>query len=815
MTGHFVGEIPLNVFVDLLRPAVDSPTPNVDFSEVPQGRGKEGSMYLPFMEAINKSQCCPSFVLKDTSTRKDTLTQAKPDCGLFHSSVAKKVRSSKYPMAMMDVPVEMKPQASQDAFKPTMNEGDAVGKEKEEPITNLTTRSIDHRGQQIDYAAQVLTLQHRSHVFSISIIGHHARLIRWDRAGALVSERFNYVDGYSNWLGEFLFRYEHATPEQRGYDVNVQKATEEEIQLLKTGVNEYLEKFPMYKDSELAATVNNSYPSYKVRVHGEATADSSHPGVVNEYIICQPFTEVSSLCGRATQGYLAWGVFENDLVFLKDTWRTDLEGVMSEAAVYAVLEKNFVPFLPSVLVSGDVCLSTGHVQCTLTQDYAEGYAWSRPTAWLRRHVRHRVVQHLALPLRMVRNSKELVRAIRNVLEVIKRAHEANILHRDISAGNIMLDKDFNGILNDWDHAINTLNTGEGHAYRTGTWQFMSIPVLQNAKKVHTIHDDVESAFWVFYYTALHYFSRDTTSAAPNMGIFDECDEVKESHRVVYKGGSKKLTTMISREIQGIIFESKPLTRAIHGFAAVISDYHVYCSALLPMNLNPSPDTTSFVYPFMKAVKTMENVDDILKIFDDAIASTDWPEVDDAVKDQYPKKTKIDTHRDIDKALHESFKQSFQSAGSAVIPPSQKASSSSALNPSASLDPASELPSNPLNRDQLPTANVKRLPLPTKQPRASEALREGLRSSTRAPIHHAKSLPVGSSAGLSTGTKRSHNDEEAGLEEGTSDGRVKRTRRAPKEMSPPSTRYNTRSRTRQASEEGKKKSGARSGSSRRK
>ncbi|KAI0693661.1 hypothetical protein BC835DRAFT_1352953 [Cytidiella melzeri] len=806
MTGHFVGEIPLNVFVDLLRPALDSPTPNVDFSEVPQGRGKEGSMYLPFMEAINKSQCCPSFVLQDTSTRKDTITQAKPDCGLFHSSVANKVHSSKYPMAMMDVPVEMKPQASQDAFKPAMNEGDAVGKEKEEPITNMTNRSIDHRGQQIDYAAQVLTLQHRSHVFSISIIGHHARLIRWDRAGALVSERFNYVDGSSNWLGEFLFRYEHATPEQRGYDVNVQKATHREIQLLKTGVNEYLEKFPMYKESELAATVNNSYPSYKVRVHGEAAADSSHPGVVNEYIICQPFTEVSSLCGRATQGYLAWGVFENDLVFLKDTWRTDLEGVMSEAAVYAVLQKNFVPFLPSVLVSGDVCLSTGHVQCTLTQDYAEGYAWSRPTAWLRRHVRHRVVQHLALPLRMVRNSKELVRAIRNVLEVIKRAHEANILHRDISAGNIMLDKDFNGILNDWDHAINTLNTGEGHAYRTGTWQFMSIPVLQNAKKVHTIHDDVESAFWVFYYTALHYFSRDATSAAPIMDIFDECHEVVEDHRLVYEGGLQKLSTMISRKIQAITFESKPLTRAIHRFATILSRYHRFCSDML----EEGADTVSFDHPFKKAATSMERVDDILEMFDDTIASSDWPEGDDAVEDQYPKKTKMDTHRDIDKALHESFKQSYQSANFAAVPPAQQASSSSALDPSASLDPASELPSSPLLRDQPSTANVKRSPLPTTQPRSSKALREGLRSSTRAPIHHAKSLPVGSSAGLSTGTKRAHKDEGAGLEEGTSAGSVKRTRRAPKEMSPPSsTRYNTRSRTRQASEEGKKKSGTRS------
>ena len=56
-------------------------------------------------------------------------------------------------------------------------------------------------------------------------------------------------------------------------------------------------------------------------------------------------------------------------------------------------------------------------------------------------------------------------------EVVKVAyHEAGILHRDISAGNIMLNLAFGGILNDWDHAINiSINAKiarEGHSYRT-------------------------------------------------------------------------------------------------------------------------------------------------------------------------------------------------------------------------------------------------------------------------------------------------------------------------------------------------------------
>ena len=52
-------------------------------------------------------------------------------------------------------------------------------------------------------------------------------------------------------------------------------------------------------------------------------------------------------------------------------------------------------------------------------------------------------------------------------KVVKVAyHEAGILHRDISAGNIMLNLAFGGILNDWDHAINAKADREGHSYRT-------------------------------------------------------------------------------------------------------------------------------------------------------------------------------------------------------------------------------------------------------------------------------------------------------------------------------------------------------------
>ncbi|KAI0089840.1 hypothetical protein BDY19DRAFT_941069 [Irpex rosettiformis] len=652
MTGHIVGEIPPETFVNLLPPVVGSAAPQVDFSKVPKGSGKEDKMYLPFVEAVKESSSCPGFVLRNTSTKKDAITHTKPDCGLFDSTINESDAKT-HSMSLMDIVVEIKPEEYQDAFHSTVNDGGVVKEEKAKSLSKMTNTSIKHRGQQIDYASQIMALQHRSHIFSISVIGHHARLIRWDRAGACVSERFNYANGSSNWLGEFLFRYANATREQRGFDHCVQKANKDEIDLLNAGVNDHLRKFhyPAHLDAELSRTVDESYPAYKVSVKDQATEKES------DYIICRPFTEVFSLCGRATRGYLAWGVLQHKLVFLKDTWRADSEvdGLLSEAEAYGILGglnlEVLASLLPIVLASGDVTLLDGTPQCTLTQDFADPkYQWFRPTAWLRKHLRHRVVQELALPLRMVRNSLELLKAIRNTLEVIKLAyHEGHVLHRDISIGNVMLNMDFNGILNDWDHAIRTSGAEdrEGHPYRTGTWQFMSVGILMNATKPHSIHDDVESTFWVLYYIALHYF--ECVSGQPNTQLFDEyIQTVKKNGQVYYTGGSAKSSAIIHRQIQEIIFRSQPLTRAIHRFAEILRKYHF--SQLLDDDDGP----TIAKQMTNTGEKVVGEVDAIIQIFDDAIASKDWPPNDAALENQFPQQQVMDSHREMAQARERSY-----------------------------------------------------------------------------------------------------------------------------------------------------------------
>lgn len=454
------------------------------------------------MEAIEASGCCPKFVLRNTSTKGDATSKVKPDCGLFVADGITEEAALGQCMSLMDIPIEFKPRVTDDAFHPEVNDAERVQEEwqsatatlKAEPdeFHKMTSSSIRNRGQQIDYATLVMALQHRTHVFSVSINGHKARLIRWDRAGACVSEAFDYIvtredrKTKTNWLAEFLFRYAHATPEQRGFDPNVKKAEDADVERLRNAVEEHTKAF-RYPDQlikQLKATVLPSYPAYNITTVRKTSKDKTEK---DQYIVCRPFFEVGSLCSRSTRGYLAYWVEKQKLVFLKDTWRVG--DSISEAEIYEHLAQHaeLRKYLPIIISCGDVAGTDGTLQ-TKTQDIKD-CPWVPRPEWLRRHVLHRIVQELAIPLNMVRSSKELLIAIRNVLigvfshlpiflvanrvfVAIKNAYyEAHVLHRDISINNVMLNLSFEGILNDWDHAIRTDDLArKTHLYRTVSHQ---------------------------------------------------------------------------------------------------------------------------------------------------------------------------------------------------------------------------------------------------------------------------------------------------------------------------------------------------------
>ncbi|KAI0344262.1 hypothetical protein BDW22DRAFT_1148355 [Trametopsis cervina] len=258
----------------------------------------------------------------------------------------------------------------------------------------------------------------------------------------------------------------------------------------------------------------------------------------------------------------------------------------------------------------DVCDPEGRKQCTKTQDNANvQYECSWPQACPQGRVHTRVVQQLALPVHSVQDSKRLIRAIREVLQGLRSSGTRDLLHLGVNTGSNMLIAKFEGPVDDCDSAITIpLNT-----YIMGIWQFFPIKTLREwpSTKAHGIIDDVESCFWVLYYTAIHYYRR--SSGYPNLLLFDEHEEQITDGVIVRVGGVFKFSALTFDRKSMAIFESQPMTRVIRTFSNVISDYN----------------------PFDEATEQPKDVTGILEIFDKALASVDWPEDDGAVERQYP------------------------------------------------------------------------------------------------------------------------------------------------------------------------------------
>lgn len=81
--------------------------------------------------------------------------------------------------------------------------------------------------------------------------------------------------------------------------------------------------------------------------------------------------------------------------------------------------------------------------------------------------------------------------------------DANILHRDISIGNVMLNMaEDDGFLIDLDLAIKIdRESASGAPSKTGTKVFMAIGVLSGED--HSFMHDLESFFWVLFWACIH------------------------------------------------------------------------------------------------------------------------------------------------------------------------------------------------------------------------------------------------------------------------------------------------------------------------
>ncbi|KAH8099749.1 hypothetical protein BXZ70DRAFT_907768 [Cristinia sonorae] len=672
MTAYYCGPIPAQDFMEEFLPANADFLTTIDFNTVITARTtREGQMYKPFIDAVNKNGLMPGYILVDISNSGEDETGSKPDVGAFKGVRGEWKREgvNRWVWESAEIWIEFKFDLSHDAFIPTPT----TDEEEAKTLDYDTEKALETQGQLALYATRQLARQHRTFAISILICGSHARFIRWDRSRAVVSERFNYVE-QPRILAVFFWRYGQLTDVQRGFDPTARLATKEEADLLAEKIKEHANregrKIPDIEKNTLSAY----YQPHVITVAGVTPSEES---LTREYIVQRPLHPPESPIGRSTRVYFAVDTVSQELVCLKDYWRPIDNNRPPESEIYKRLRDANVPHLPTVRHSGDVFLDSSGAafQETLSQEWLAdflsrtGLVPDQPSsddgdvqvenqgsddeivrvdgeaeggedmsgaveeddearghedeesesdddedeeeevdeegkdspqaddkkqtagannmketpaklmlcisAGFRTYRHHRVVQDLLYPLSAAKSSKELVKAIKNTIECLKSAHDAGVMHRDISSGNVMVDEKGVGILNDWDHALIIDENRVAASRRTGTWQFLSIALGLNPRKVHDILDDLESCYWVLLYQALHHFESNEKTRE-TLKMFDEYNElIAPDGTYMCTGGMKKFVYLLTTTppYGPVRFDSPGLDDVIRGLSAQLHRYY--------------------------------------------------------------------------------------------------------------------------------------------------------------------------------------------------------------------------------------------------
>ncbi|KAH9932217.1 uncharacterized protein B0H18DRAFT_952367 [Fomitopsis serialis] len=456
-----------------------------------------------------------------------------------------------------------------------------------------------------DCVAKIFRRQHRLHVFSVFICKGQARVIRWDRAGAIVSTPIDFREDPS-LLHKVIWRYACMTQEQRGFDPTVVRATKKEI----TGMWGCNAPNGWADLCRHAALGQPGWPVYKIRMqpadlvderelqpiiddiqqvedayHGDASASSDQAC----FIVGKRYFATDSFMGRGTKCYIAYEVSRNRLVFLKDYWRSNTHTTNPEGKVLKELRAAGVQGVPTPVAEGDVLSTSGCVQTTLTQALLPEDENTKRRPAVQHHYRL-VIEEIGRPLDKLTNALELVGAIYDALEAHRQAWEKQYLHRDISVDNILIldyrdepgEWQFLGILIDWDQCqFVNYHKGISRPGRAGTWQFMSARLLANPDKEHEVSDDIESIVHVLCWMCLRFF-RHSFTGAPNQlrlqvaAMYEGYDIGRDNREI---GGATKNGHMLAGSTGFILkAEGSPLGVLLDNLASMCQAHYLALKA---------------------------------------------------------------------------------------------------------------------------------------------------------------------------------------------------------------------------------------------
>ncbi|KAJ2118739.1 inducible alternative oxidase 2 [Coemansia sp. RSA 720] len=200
---------------------------------------------------------------------------------------------------------------------------------------------------------------------------------------------------------------------------------------------------------------------------------------------------------------------------------------------------------------------------------------------LRAHMRI-AMSGVGKPLKTVQSIPELIVVIYDVMRCHMGIIEhCQILHRDISEGNILVQRDdagVHGMLIDFDHAISITDDGYAkRAERTGTRPFMSVNNLEDKPTKRTALDDWESIIYILCWLGTFGWNSDTQ---PSDSMSNWIIESWDGYNVKMIANSKRRDMDSSRNFTEItkgfnpnIPDIRRLAKVVEGLRAVLIDNH--------------------------------------------------------------------------------------------------------------------------------------------------------------------------------------------------------------------------------------------------
>ncbi|KAI0368999.1 hypothetical protein BV20DRAFT_421596 [Pilatotrama ljubarskyi] len=510
----------------------------------------EAAMYDPLMSALNHEWLLPDDVLVATPYKPDSNVRSKQkiDGGMYHRGDAP-IATERTRWSSIELSIECKTKPVQDdPFEDDTNKG---GPE----ATSIARKK--NRGQLMSYAVLVFENQHRTHHFTLVILGSKARIIRWDRSGVIVSKKFDYIEK-PVLLGKFIWRYARMTPDQRGHDMTAERllpgSADYKDMLARASASPDDVAVGKHAHEMFVRSLDVAAPWWRLRVDDAKGT--------RYFLVGVPHFKASGLAGRGTRGYVAIDADDKDgpFVFLKDAWRVAHDRIVQEGKTLQRLNDDGnggpVRGVPTLLCHGDV-----EQQTTVSQVIWRKMNPGNTQCPLKTHRHYRlVVKEVGISMSNFVNSYELVLLLCMCIDAHHQAYtRKGIIHRDISAGNVLIypmpvtdpsgkvTEKRVGLLTDWELSkdVNDPQEGPRQPDRTGTWQFMSASSLMDASKRIIVADEMESYFHLLLYFCIRFLPHN----CHDVGAFmDKYFDGHEKENDVYYVGEKKLTSMLRGEI---------------------------------------------------------------------------------------------------------------------------------------------------------------------------------------------------------------------------------------------------------------------------